>query len=112
MSKNNIRKLSVLEIVLKDEFTLHPLNLTLEGNNNENNKICPINHYLDEKIEILTNPSIDLIIDHMRIPNISISIPDLLAFYKITNIDSLNQWINDNNEQIKFDTINRVSTYG
>ena len=62
MSKNNIRKIKCSGNCLANgESTLHPTNLIIYKNDNENKKYCPINHYIDEKrfTECFKNPTLN-----------------------------------------------------
>ena len=111
MSKKNIRKIKCSgNCMKKGDLTLHPTGLYILQNENENNKLCPINNYIEnlESVKIcFENPSIEVLTNHMRVPDINIQGDNLLLFYKITNIDSLIKWIDQHLEETIF-TINRV----
>lgn len=112
MSKNNIRKIKCLgNVVSGQENTLHPNDLVIAYSNDEN-KYCPTFHFLlDKKSQIVESsdqPKLEDLRKHMQVPEVSLRNSDLLEIYEISNIDSLKFWIENNNSELLFDTINRV----
>lgn len=115
MSKNNVRKLKCTSqcISENEESILHPLVLGLyDGQKNKN--ICTTNSILkkDEFIQDCDkkkdNLTIDELLTTIMLPNINIDSNDLISLYDINNIDSLNNWIDENLYVLPFDNINRV----
>ena len=115
MSKNNVRKLKCTSqcISENEKSILHPLVVGLyEGQKNKN--ICTTNSIVkkDEFIQDCDKKKDNLTIDHLltniMLPNINIDTIDLLSLYDINNIDSLNNWIDENLYKLPFDNINRV----
>lgn len=112
MSKNNIRKIKCTTECAKDKKIINPL--TLLQTKNIKKTICNTNQI--DFIDFFHNMTIDCdkniskndIIKHMLFPSINFNHKYILKMYNISNIDSLNNWIQNNLEIKPKDTIYRV----
>lgn len=97
------------------EFFIHPITLEIGRNKSHTEHVCPSDlHYVDGKpyyhvIKKETQYTKKDLQQFMATPYLNLSIETLLKIYKIDNIDSMIEWI-DNNININkpFVYINRI----
>ena len=109
MSKNLTRKIKCIgECINKNDITLHPIDII--PFESKDKSFCPAYHYTNFKKVINCDAilSLDQITLNMRAPNLNLDLDEFLSFYDIKDIDSLNNWIDENNTTQSYDLINRI----
>lgn len=112
MSKNNIRKIKCTTECAKDKKIINPLSLM--PTKNIKKTICNTNQV--DYIDFLGSMTIDCnenipkkdVIINMLFPSINFNHKYILKMYNISNIDSLDNWIQNNLEVKPKDTTYRV----